>query len=51
MAIALKKRMCLSLSDFLETEPVMGTEEPLAALHDAMLAAFVFVVAAFFVAS
>ena len=36
MPIALKKRMCLSLSDALETEPVLTSEEPCAALHDAM---------------
>ena len=38
MAIALK-RMCLSPSDAVETEPVLVTEEPSAPLHDAMPAA------------
>ena len=52
MAIALK-RMCLSLSDALETQPVLVTEELYAAMLDAMLAAFAFVlfVAAIFVAA
>ena len=41
MAIALKKRMCLSLSDALETQPVLVTDESFAALLDATPAAFV----------
>ena len=48
MAIAFKRRMCSSLRDALETEPVLMTE----ALPDAMLAAFlVLFVAALFVAA
>ena len=52
MAIALK-RMCLSLSDALETQAVLEPEEPYAALPHAMPAACVFVlfVAAIFVAA
>ena len=53
MAIALKKRMCSSLRDALETEAVLMTEEHHAtALPDATLAAFlVLFVAALFVAA
>ena len=53
MAIAVEKRSCVSLSDALETKPVLVIEEFHAALIDATLAAFVFVlfVPAFFVAA
>ena len=53
MSISLTKRMCSSLSDALETEPVLMTEEPYAAaLPDLSLAAFILlVVAALFVAA
>ena len=52
MAIALKKQMCSSLSDALETEPVLMSEEPFAAVPVATLPAFfVLFLAALFVAA